>query len=108
MELTRDQISLLLFFETVEVDGGGTIDTRRMNETDFENAKAWKESGFIEFGRIAFKAIKQNNTHWVRLSAEAITEAHRQRRERIMRLRAQAKTDSWCGFEDGDGDENES
>ena len=90
MELTtRDEESLLLYFETQCVDYGGTLESVRMNADDFEIAKRWREAGFIQFGRIAFKDIKrrggESRNYWVVLSDEAWKLAHTARRERCDR-----------------------
>ena len=90
MELTtRNEESLLLYFETQCVDYGGTLESVRMNSDDFDIAKRWREAGFIQFGRIAFKDIKQRNgasrSHWVVLSDEAWKLAHAARRARCDR-----------------------
>ena len=81
MELnTRDEKSLLLYFETQAVDYGGTLEGVRMNADDFAIAKRWNEAGF---GRIAFHDIKKHSgvarDHWCVLSEEAWKLAHAER-----------------------------
>ncbi len=84
-ELTRDEISLLLYLETRAVDHGGLIDHRQMNTEDFANARRWNELGFIEFGRVYSKHIEGNLSNWVHLSDEAFALAHVLRRQRAQR-----------------------
>ena len=76
--MTKDERSLLLFFETCIVDQAGKVDTRRMNYEDMKIASAWNENDFVRFGRIKFTDISKqpsrlipNYTHWYELSEEA-------------------------------------
>ena len=84
--MTKDERSLLLFFETCAVDYGGKIDARHMNDEDFNIAKQWNTEGFIEFGRIRFHDIVGKQTHWVTLSIDAWVLAHTERKARAERL----------------------
>lgn len=98
MELTtRDEKSLLLYFETQAVDYGGTLESARMNADDFAIAKRWHEAGFVHFGRIAFNDITTHNgvarDHWCVLSEEAWTLAHAERRARCERAMAILKVE---------------
>lgn len=90
MGMSHDELSLLLFFETAAVDRGGVLESARMNAGDFAIAKRWNESGFVRFGRIAFKDINNRGTnpsdHWCVLSEEAWIAAHAERRSRSERL----------------------
>lgn len=94
---TKDEKSLLLFFETAAVDYGGTLESIRMNAEDFAIAKRWNETGFVKFGRIAFKDIKNHagiaRDHWCVLSEEAWNLAHAERRARCERLMAGLKVE---------------
>lgn len=96
MELnTRNEKSLLLYFETQAVDYGGTLESVRMNADDFAIVKRWNEEGFVHFGRIAFHDIKRHGgvarDHWCVLSEEAWTLAHAERRARCERVMATLK-----------------
>jgi len=82
---TRDEKTLLLFLETCAVDHSGRIDIRHMNKDDVQIAEAWHHVGYIEFGRIAFKNITGHYTNFVKLSDEAVMDAHQLRKERAMR-----------------------
>lgn len=98
MELnTRDEKSLLLYFETQATDYGGTLEGVRMNADDFALAKRWHETGFVQFGRIALNDIKRHNgvarDHWVVLSEEAWKLAHAERRARCERVMATLKVE---------------
>jgi len=92
-EMTKDERSLLLFFESQAVDYGGLIDSRRMNEDDHKKAREWDESGFIKFGRVAWSDIEAQEsrnvtpkTHWVEFSESAWVIAHQERRARFERV----------------------
>lgn len=98
MELkSREEKSLLLYFETQAVDYGGTLESVRMNADDFAIAKRWNESGFVSFGRIAFHDIKKNagvaRDHWCVLSREAWQLAHAERIARCERVMATLKVE---------------
>ena len=89
-DMNKDERSVLLYFESQAVDYGGKIDSRRMNEIDFDIAKRWNESGFVRFGRIysgdVIRVSSNIFDHWVVLSDDAWTEAHRERRARNVRV----------------------
>lgn len=84
-EHTKDSKSMLLYCESCEVDRSGLLESVRMNIKDFDEAKRMQEFGFLEFGRIPFKMIKESNTHWVRLTEKGWEEAHKLRKERSNR-----------------------
>ncbi len=84
--MSKDERSLLLYFECQAVDYGGKIDTRRMNRTDFDIAEQWNGNGFARFGRIFSGDIRHNFDHWCILSEDAWVEAHRERRARNVRV----------------------
>jgi len=85
-EISKNELSLLLFFETCAVDRGGLVDIRRMNEDDVRIAKNWSAAGFVGFGRVKYDDIKSTYSHWCELSDEAWTIAHQGRRLRCARL----------------------
>lgn len=84
-ELTRDEKSLLLYAETVMVDLGGIYEPRRMNDEDRAIMKRWKESGFLDHGRVSSEHLTSRRAVWIRLSPEAVALAQELRRERIER-----------------------
>lgn len=96
-ELTRDEVSVLLYFETCLVDRRGHFSTRQMNDEDFAIAKRWREEGFISYGRIPYKEIRAmkagspltRSTHWVQFTDAAWKIAYRERR-----IRAERNTDT--------------
>ena len=96
-ELTRDEVSVLLYFETCLSDRRGTFSTRQMNEEDFAIAKRWREEGFINYGRIPYKELRARkvgapltrSTHWVQFTDAAWKKAYRERR-----IRAERHTDT--------------
>jgi hypothetical protein len=45
ISLSKDEKSLLLFFESCAVEYGGKINVRHMNEDDFKIAEAWNRTG---------------------------------------------------------------
>lgn len=93
-EMTKDQKSLLLYFETCLVDYHGRVEGCRINEADIEIAKQFAESKLIDFGRLSMKAIQKLRgdphgrifTHYVRFSDKAWKLAHQFRRERSERM----------------------
>jgi hypothetical protein len=85
MNLTKDQISLLLYLECRATDDSGTVRSVQMNKADFDNAEQWNKDGFIRFGRLPVARTQHGNTHWVVLSEAAFEEAYRLRRERATR-----------------------
>jgi len=87
-EMTKEERSLLLYFESCAVDKGGAVDSRRMNQNDFIIAQQWCVSGFIKFGRVYSKDVREARTHWVELSDEAWIPAHQERRNRADRMGA--------------------
>ena len=96
--MTREEKSLLLYLETQAVDYGGKIQSVRMNADDHTIATRWKDVGFIQFGRIAFKDIDNSTgnyprTHWVVLSEEAWRLAHEERRVRCQRIMEKMPTE---------------
>lgn len=86
--LTKDEKSLLLFFETCYVDHGGLVCGARMNDGDFEIAERWNTDGFIKFERICAADVKPGLTasnHCVKLTPDAMTLAHKERWARAER-----------------------
>lgn len=88
--LSNRELNLLLFLETQAVDNGGKVRGNRMNKEEFDTAKAWNESGFVQFGRLKMADIDSErtqdvSTHWVRLSEAAWAAAHKERRARAVR-----------------------
>lgn len=88
--MNKDELSLLLYFESQAVDYGGKVDVRRLNEEDMAIAKRWNEDEYVRFGRIAARDIQkfpQNLfSHWCVLSGRAWIAAHKERRDRNRRV----------------------
>lgn len=84
--LTKTERTLLLFLETSCVDFAGVYDPRRINDEDLAIMNQWKEEGFIDHGRIAFKFHKPTRTVWCKISPEAMDLAHTLRKERAERM----------------------
>ena len=84
--MSGDERSLLLFFETRAVDYGGRVNTTYMNEENFEIAKQWNRDKFIRFGRIVIRDHNSDGTHWCLLSKEAWKLAHQERKNRWERM----------------------
>jgi hypothetical protein len=95
--VTRNELSLLLYFETQATDYGGTLESVRMNAEDMALARHWSDEGFIQFGRIAFHDIKRHSgvarDYWVVLTDAAWEQAHKERRARCDRVMATLKVD---------------
>lgn len=85
-EMSKDEKSLLLYFEVRAVDHGGRCDGRQMNADDFKIAKKWNKEGFIKFGRIVTRDIVNNLTNWCTLSPDAFILAHQERIARAERM----------------------
>ena len=90
-KMSKDERSLLLFFETCAVDGGGLIKTAHMNGEDFGIAAKWNEENFVMFGRVRFHDIKNGKTHWCTLSDDAWVLAHQERKNRAERMMKKQK-----------------
>lgn len=99
-QLTRDELSLLLFLETCAVDRTGKIEDRRMNDDDREIAKRWHKEGFINYGRICAANLTPEGSHWCHLSDEAwrlAGEARKARADRTWSKRTWQTTDEKRG-----------
>ena len=86
MNRSREELSLLLFFESRAVDYGGRVNTIHMNEQDMAIAARWTNGGFIKFGRIRAADHNKDGTHWCLLSDGAMVEAQAERRARASRM----------------------
>ena len=85
--MSKDERSLLLYFESRAVDNGGKIDAFHMNREDFIIAERWNEEDFVGFGRICMNDIlSQKGTHWCHLSDKAFALAHEERKARAYRV----------------------
>lgn len=88
-DMSKDDRSLLIYFETCEVDQGGFIrNPANMNKEDLEKAREWNERKFIDFQRATWMG---NLTYRVRLSEKAWELAHEERRARATRMRDSRK-----------------
>lgn len=83
-KMSRDERSLILYFEAVAVDSDGMIDCRKMNAIDFSIVTRWNDSGLIAFKRRKFSDIAASRTNHVVLSEEAWVIAHSIRRSRAL------------------------
>lgn len=54
--LTKNEKSLLLFFETAYVDFAGKLNPAHMNDDDRKIADRWNKSGYVKFGRVSVSA----------------------------------------------------
>jgi hypothetical protein len=87
-DLSTDERSLLLFFETAAVEHGGLFQGSKISVGDMAIARRWSEAGFINFGMITACDIPLSgyqHTHWIYLSGEAWDLAHEARRARNKR-----------------------
>ena len=86
-ELTKDEKSLLMFFEYTAVDRWGWIDdVRKMNDDDIETMIKWNDEGFILSQRASRKRDEKIQlTYIVRLSEAAWELAHQLRKEKALR-----------------------
>lgn len=83
---SKEELSLLTFFETCCVDHSGLVDARRMNDDDHKIAERWHESGFVLFGRVMFADIKNHYANWCELSPMAWEIAQAARVEKARRM----------------------
>ena len=83
--MTKDERSLLLFFESRAVDQAGKVDLRHMNEHDIEIAEKWNKDGFCGFGRVTSEGVNQYGSHWCQLSDTAWEIAHQLRKAKGLR-----------------------
>jgi hypothetical protein len=83
--------SLLLYLECRAVDNSGIVDIQYMNDVDLNLAKVWDEEGYIQFARRAsqYFTTDKKGTYIVKLSANAMEDAHALRAARAKR------NDSW-------------
>lgn len=91
--MSKDERSLLLYFETCMVDNRGKVDGRRMNAADHEIVKEFVKQGLITFQRLPFKHITElkdkaqvNAHYWITFSDKAWELAHQERRNRSDRM----------------------
>jgi len=85
-DLDVKQTRLLLYCETRCVDYGGLLDHRHINTEDRAVLKTWDRTGYVKSGRVALEFVGGSQSIWCRLSEDAWTEAHRQRRLRAERM----------------------
>jgi len=94
---SKDEISLMLYFETCLVDTyGGKVQGARMNESDMKIAEKFERLGLIQFERIPFREMERLRkkldmavpyTHTVRfIDEDAWTLVYKWRRERAERV----------------------
>lgn len=88
-KMTKDEKSLLLYFETCLVDKDGRIMAKRMNEIDFEIAKKWTKEKFVSLKGIPIKEVKNKGiyteTHTVCFSEKAFQMVYYLRKARALR-----------------------
>ena len=80
--MSKDERSLLLYFESCLVNQRGRLESCRMNAENFEIAERWNAAGFIHFGRKPGTLVR---LFWVRFSEEAWGLAHVERRRKAER-----------------------
>lgn len=83
--MTREELALLLYLETCQVDQSGAVDPRRVNTQDMAIIRRWEDEGFVVFGRVSALDITPSRAYWVGLSDEAWAAAHAERRARAAR-----------------------
>ena len=84
-EMTKDEKSLLLFFECRAVDNAGRVKTDHMNDDDRALADRWSVEGFVRWGRIRAADLNEFGSHWCILSDEAWALAAEERKARAAR-----------------------
>lgn len=98
--MTKDELSLLLYFETLAVDHRGVVDPARINADDIAIAQRWDKTGFCAFKRFTDRHVKTGAikalTHLVTLSGEAWVAAHTERRARAQRMASERSRPPRC------------
>jgi hypothetical protein len=84
--MTKEERSLLLFFEDCAVNKSGRVNSTHMNDADREIAQKWNLSGFVEWGRIASEHLSSLGNNWCLLSEQAWEIASAERKARAGRL----------------------
>ncbi len=84
---SKNERSLLLYFESRAVDHSGAVHTQHMNAEDMQLAALWHDNGFVRFGRISSDCLPMpsGSTHWCELSESAWLLAAEERRSRYLR-----------------------
>lgn len=101
-EYTKEEKSLMLYFEDCLVNKKGRITKGRMNDEESKIAKGLANEDLIHFGRLPPKTIERhakvyrqgfpdNPTNFVRFTDEAWELAHKWRRERSERMIAKIR-----------------
>jgi hypothetical protein len=89
-DMSKDERSLLIYVESVSVDYGGLVDSRKINAADRVILKRWHDTQFVFFSRITWNSVQMlhdhNNTDLVRLSDEAWKLASEERKARYVRI----------------------
>jgi hypothetical protein len=71
-DLSKVERSCLCYMECCAVDGGGMVESIRMNAADFAAIERFKTMGLLSFGRVPGKLLgtgpKKTWTHWVELT----------------------------------------
>lgn len=83
--LTRDEASLLMYFETCVVDLNGRVDLEKMNATDMIIRDRFVDAGLINFGRIVYADHNRQGGNWVEMTPFAMNLAHALRKQRASR-----------------------
>ena len=112
-EFTRDEISVLLYFETCAVDSRGLFEAKHVSSADLLLANKLQGEGFIAYGRIPAKVILKwgkshpvlRETHWVRLGDDVWKIVHRERRAKAERTISDL-AESACGGKKSVGTQN--
>lgn len=85
-DMSKDERSLLLYFETCAVDHTGLVHHLKMNAADRVIANRWAQTGLIEMGRVCFGDIATvKASMWVRLTPAMQDLAAQERKARAER-----------------------
>jgi hypothetical protein len=85
-DLSKSELSLLLYFETCAVDHGGLVVAGlRMNDEDMAIASRWNTEGFVKFGRVCSRDLSQHGSNWCELSDLAFALAAEARKAKAIR-----------------------
>lgn len=92
-EMTKDEKSMLVYIESCNVDGDCLLVGARMNEADIVAMKKFQQEGLLlKSGRIPWKMINGNRTHYAELSEAGWELAHQLRKQRSVHKNDYAKS----------------
>ena len=84
--MTRKEVSLLLYIESINVDNNCIIDEQKLNEDDRKILDKWNTSGYVSVKRIGSDWVKPHKHRIAILSEAAWADAASARRQRAQQF----------------------